>query len=203
MLVLRKLVLALVLVWLEQELPAATWADAKEAMFPSADGRYLFHVVPRVHALGRLRREPQAPDDGVPSLYGSLEVCFGTLLRFENGYYQPVWRAKLINAVAPNWVIPSHDGEAVVTLGNWANQGNEDHLIAVYGAAGKLLRKLKIEDIYSKEEIARLLESSAGIHWSGATRIDAKKNLFVMELPTVGRELRIDLRSGATIKAVE
>ncbi|HEV7868886.1 MAG TPA: hypothetical protein VGO90_14460, partial [Chthoniobacteraceae bacterium] len=87
--------------------------------------------------------------------------------------------------------------------GNWADEGNEDHLIAVYGAEGKLLRKLKLEDIYSGEEIARLPHSSAGIHWSGTTRIDAEKHLFVMELPTVGRELRIDLHSGATIKAAE
>jgi hypothetical protein len=203
MFLLRKLVFALLLVLLGQDLPATSWAEPKEAVFPSADGKYLFHVVPRVPALSRLRREPQAPGEGVPSFYGSLDVCYGTLFRYELGRYRPVWRAKLINAVAPDSVIPAHDGQAVVTLGNWANEGIDDHLIAVYGVEGKLLRKLKLEDIYSGEEIARLPRSLAGIDWSGATRIDAKKNLFVMELPTVGRELRLDLRSGATIKAVE
>ena len=199
---LSTLIALVLLLW--QAAAFSFWYEKpKEFMAPSSNGRYLFHVVPRIPVAYRHGVEHAEGSDGIPSIYGCTEVCYGTLFSVQNGHCTPVWRGRLANPVSPNEAIPADDGSAVVTIGNWAKEGDEEFLIVVYGKDGALLGTFKLEDLYTAEELATLRSPETGrLRWEGKRYFDVKKHLFIMELLN-GHLFRIDLRTGKIVPATE
>jgi hypothetical protein len=157
----------------QNHLRALSVAPPLERITPSANARYLLHVVPFVGGIYRQGFKPEI--DGVPSIRGSLKLpCYGTLLRFEHGFYTPAWRKKLANQVAPGWVHVADDGQAIIAFSGL----EDDEGLALYGPNGELIRKFLLADFYTAEEIAALPRNAEFIRWMGESRLDAKKNLF-------------------------
>jgi hypothetical protein len=137
--------------------------------------------------------------------------CKGTLYkRTESGEYQKVWSVALSNEVAPVNALVSNDGQYLVTFDNWHLMGYGDNVVVIYGQDGKLIRKMSLEDIFSKAEIMRLPRSVSSIYWGGKHFIDEESSQLVLKVvarwsgslneePEL-KDIRIDLRTGHIIQ---
>src|SRR5262245_35011303 len=83
--------------------------------------------------------------------------------RFRENRYELYQTQQLVNPVAPIHVAVANDG-TVITLDNWHNVGFGD-VVAIYAPDGKLLKRYRLEDLYSAAAIERIKRSVSSIWW--------------------------------------
>jgi hypothetical protein len=126
---------------------------------------------------------------------GRKPVCY----LYEMGYPGPTWsidaklkwKAELV--AMPYQALVSMDG-TLVTLDEYGHLGF-DHSVVVYGAQGKLVRSLKLDEIVPKSDILRFPESESSRWWTrGAQYHFVGRKLYVT--PAVGKTFEISLEDG-------
>ena len=83
--------------------------------------------------------------------------------RFRDNHYELYQTVQLVNPVAPIHVAVANDG-TLITLDNWHNVGFGD-VVVIYAPDGKLLKKYRLENLYSVAAIERLRRSVSSIWW--------------------------------------
>lgn len=120
-------VIAVCLVLFINSVRADSWGPPTEFDTPSANRKFVAHVVP-----GKKDLKPL--------------LIVSTLTK---GKTNETWRTQLGNRVSPTQVYLSDDGESVVTLDNYFGVGYGDDVVAIYNRQGRLRA-------YSLEQIAPL-----------------------------------------------
>lgn len=164
-------------------------------------------------ALGMVPREP------TPVVYSSWRGRF--IVRIEPGEYSPgkpgsraIARVfefithkntfepratfKLENEILPAKVHITDDGSRIVAVDDWTDQDYEKPVVVIHNASGAVIKRFRIDDVLSPEELEELKPKRPGqIHWS-AWKIDTNlllnsNELFVMRdhiAKRVGKEIR-------------
>jgi hypothetical protein len=83
--------------------------------------------------------------------------------RFRETRYELYQTQQLVNPVAPIHVAVANDG-TMITLDNWHNVGFGD-VVAIYAPDGKLLKRYRLEDLYSAAAIGKIRRSVSSIWW--------------------------------------
>ena len=126
--------------------------------------------------------------------------------RGEDGADRPLWQRRLENNVAPVRALVAASGRYVVTFDNWHRMGYGDTVVVIYGAGGRLVRKLALAETLPPDEVARLPRTASSIWWGGRHRISADGQTLMLQVNANGalplverpefRPLRIRLESG-------
>jgi hypothetical protein len=191
---------------------ADSWALPSPQKYYSENKRYYIEVIPRVLESQLkyfedkvAKKEPAGSKPGVKDNY-----CRGVLYQQnEDGKYEKVWESRLSNDVAPIAALVSDGGGHVVTFDNWHSVGYGDDVVAIYGAGGKLIRKMSLLDILPQGSIIKLPRSVSSIYWGGKHHIDEQKRQLVLKVVSKWsgslqdepeyKELRVDLSTGELI----
>ena len=158
---------------------ADDWGAPRPRIFASPSGRFGFKLIPDKPAL----RRDAAPDRAV--LF-TLD---------DDGKEQAVWDKRLVNT--PLFVHVADTGEHVVTIDSHYNAGGP-HSVVLYGPKGVVVADLALEDLLTKDEIAKHVTQSVSSRWwaTGAdVRIDNHKQRVVIKL-TWGKEIVVSLKTG-------
>jgi hypothetical protein len=192
---------------------ADSWPLPEPAKYYSSNKRFYIEVIPR-----KLESQLKFFDDKVKGVEpaGSPRglkdnYCKGALYRqTADGKYEKVWESRLSNEVAPVAALVSDDGEHVVTFDNWHAVGFGDNVVAIYGAGGRLIKKLSLEDIFPRDAIIKLPRSVSSIYWRGEPHIDERRRQLVLKVVSQWsgafkdepqyKELRLDLGTGELIR---
>lgn len=189
-----------------------SWALPEPKKYYSESKRYYIEVVPR-KLEGQLKyfedkvakKEPAGSQQG-----GKDNYCRGIFYKQkERGGYEKVWEGRLSNDVAPVQALVSDGGEYVVTFDNWHSVGYGDDVVVIYGKGGRMVRKMGLSDIISKD--ISLPRSVSSIWWGGKHYLDEKKLHLVLktvskwngsfdDMPEY-KDVRVDLRTGELLKA--
>jgi len=118
----------------------------------------------------------------------------GRLYRIvENGAEELAWQRQLVNPAMPLRAAVSSSGKFVVTFDEYGGADLNSYILAVYGDDGHFLRKFKLPDILSKQEIYTLPISTTSIHWFGSARFEQKGDDEVLVLITNAANKRLNL----------
>jgi len=190
---------------------ADSWVPPQTRSYLSPDKAWRLTVFPReitsplAYFEDKVADRPKA--GGVP---GSKQVTASALMEhLHGGRWQAVWKKPLVNEVSPVDALASNAGQAV-TFDNWHSMGYGKDVIAIYDAAGSLVRALALEDFLPKEYIRPLPQSVSSMYWRGEPRIsedgrqlivpivipDADQEGFPDEEKTAYVDARFDLASG-------
>jgi hypothetical protein len=100
----------------------------------------------------------------------------------------------LLNPVAPVDYFVSNAGR-MVTVDNWHNRGYGT-VLALYDAAGKVVKAYALEDLFAKSEIDGTRRSVSSRHWhDGPIYINQDQRTLYMMIAS-GRDLILDLETG-------
>lgn len=156
--------LALLVLALPQAVRADSWAPPSVQVIEAEGGNFRFTITPAPmeSALEYFREEAQAGRDG-----NSLErpAPIGLLERRRPDGWEPVWAKPLVNEISPVSAIVAPDGQYVVTFDNWHSVGFGRDAIAIYDAAGRLVRALGVTDLVSQDYFETLPRSVSSVSW--------------------------------------
>ena len=108
--------------------------------------------------------------------------------------YRLVQSVTLLNPVAPVDVFVANDGR-LVTVDNWHNRGY-GKVLAVYDAAGGLVKAYELAELFSKTEIDAYPHSVSSIAWhSGPVYLNQDQKTLYMMVAS-GRDLILGLETG-------
>jgi hypothetical protein len=81
----------------------------------------------------------------------------------------------LENKILPEDLLITEDGTPFVGVGDWWNFEYENPVIIVYDGAGKVLKRFRIEDFLSKQEVAEVKVKSGGMpgRWSEGVALES------------------------------
>jgi hypothetical protein len=127
----------------------------------------------------------------------------GTYARAEFYAQQPDRSLKLVaevslkNPVAPVDSVVSNAGY-LITFDNWHNLGF-GHAVAIYSGSGKLIATYELEQLYSKEQLAKIPVSVSSRWWrcSPYGFVDPDKQTKVYVFEYFGGTFVFDLATGA------
>ena len=167
---------------------ADSWAPAKLMARMSEDGAYVVRVVPG-KSMGDVfgyAGRPQGP-------YATAEWY-----HFKRGSYMKVATATLLNPIAPIDIEVSSLG-FLVAIDNWHNLGIRD-VVSIYSPDGKLVRALKLTDLYSPADLSRIESSTSSIHWRCESKRSAwiernERELWIID--SFGGQFVFQLKSGS------
>lgn len=170
-------------------LAADTWAPPEPQKYYSPDSGYCFEIIPG----------------------DSMHACKGILSRvLDEGDYQPVWTAQLVNEISPVTAVVSDEGNYVATFDNWYRIGWGDDVVVIYGMDGESVAKFGLKDILSADELEKIPRTVASRWWGGEHFIDESKNRLILKVVSNGEmpysekaqflEKYIDLKTGRLIK---
>lgn len=188
---------------------ADSWMMPTRHTFMSANGAVRLTVEP-----GQLRSQFAYYDDKVKNREPAgrragetRHTAQATLERSVGGRWTAVWRGPLANEVAPVSALVGNDGAHVVTFDNWGSTGYGDNVVVLYGADGRLVRALRLDQILPADYVEALPRSVSSLQWSGDHRLspDGRRLLvavvipddsepFTRNRPTV--EIAVDLDTG-------
>ena len=108
--------------------------------------------------------------------------------------YRLMATATLLNPVAPVDFFVSNDGR-LVTVDNWHNRGYGS-VLAVYDAAGKLVKGYQLTDLFARHEIDAYPHSVSSRAWhSGPVYLNKDQRTLYMMVAS-GRDLVLGLETG-------
>ena len=122
-----------------------------------------------------------------------------------DGDWTPVWTHALVNRQAPVEAVVADSGRFVVTLDEHGQAGSGENDLVVYGADGRVERRMSLADLFSGEEIAAFPRSVSSIWWRcGASRIGREARLVLLvprKREEAGEcvEVRFELPSGVRV----
>jgi hypothetical protein len=173
---LTRTLIALVLIGLTAPtVPADSWAPPRPQVFASSYGLYGLKTLP-----------PEA-------LSGQSQARLFTLEK--DGKEKVIWETKLVNI--PHRALVTDDGKYVVTLDTWANVGFK-HSLVIYGEKGKVIADFELEDLLTKDEIAKNVElTETSRWWSKGARVELNptNDQLTMTLKW-GKVIRVSLPKG-------
>ena len=166
---------------------ADSWLAPAEEDYYAANDAYYLHVV---------------PGDGAAHARGTLvHVLIG-------GGEEEAWSRDLENAVAPVTVLVAADGRYVVTSDDWGGVGYGPNVVVIYGPGGELVRKFKLEDLLTGEELAAVPLTVSSRWWRGDNELDEAAGAVVLKVIAGGvteegkartRDLRVALATGEVL----
>jgi hypothetical protein len=108
--------------------------------------------------------------------------------------YRLMQTVTLLNPVAPVDVFVSDEGR-LVTVDNWHNRGY-GKVLAVYDAAGRLVKAYALTDLFAKDEIDGAQHSVSSIAWhEGPVYLNRDQRTLYMMIRS-GRDLVLGMESG-------
>jgi len=192
---------------LAQPSAADSWAMPTVEQYFSADRQVRLTITPRDlssqldYFAGKVRHDAKAGQRR-----GSTQnFPRGVLQRFVRGRWRMLWDSALVNDVAPVSALVADSGRYIVTFDNWHIVGLGPNVIVIYGAGGRLIRSLRLEDVLPKEYISALQRSVSSLWWSGRHRMAAQADEVILSIvvPATGNaqarshvELALDLATG-------
>jgi hypothetical protein len=188
---------------------ADLWPDAYPTNYASAQGAFVFHVVPGM----RLGYPPEVRDQRARGLdtgpTGKMAFLYaeGTLSNRVTG--QLLWSRRLYNYVAPVGVLISDSGKFVVSIDDWVGNRRTKNAVVIYGAKGELIRRFAVTDIITQDEMRQVPVSSSTYLWQGGYSLDEGREQLVLHILTkfaikpnksiTYKERRIALPTGAIV----
>lgn len=113
-----------------------------------------------------------------------------------DGQEQIVWQAKLVNT--PHQVIVDDEGKYVATIDTYGILGYA-HALVIYGDQGKVIRDFKLEELLSKDEIAKIDRSESSRVWADKADFKLESGHLVLRL-SWGKAVRVELASGKVME---
>ena len=77
--------------------------------------------------------------------------------------YQKGVSFRLENQILPEQLLITEDGARFVGVGDWWNLDYENPVIIIYDEKGDVLKRFRVEDFLSKEEVAEVKKKSGGM----------------------------------------
>jgi hypothetical protein len=181
-------------------LSAIAYADSfgppMESVVSSPNGKFFLFIAPRNTKLSPQLQATTGSEEQRRE-FDLVRSCHAIL--FAGGGKAPVWRWKLVNDHGPMQAFVSDDGRYVVTTDDYAAAGHGDNVLVIYKAQGELVRRFKLTELLTAEEIKAAPASTSSIHWiRGKVQIDIENELVSIELRN--RILRVRLASGEILK---
>jgi hypothetical protein len=159
---------------------ADDWASPRPRIFASPSGEVAFKVIP----------DPRAHRTGLtPPTRGVLFALD------EKGNERVVWEKPLVNTPLRAHVADS--GGYVVTIDTHYNAGGP-HSLVVYGPKGDALADYSLDDVLTKEEIAKHVSQSVSSRWWAdgvEVTFHPDRGLAVVKLKW-GKLLEVSLKTG-------
>lgn len=125
---------------------ALSLADPIPFVYSSYGGNFLARV------------EPGEDKSGGKKAMAQLFKYNAAKRQYEKGLSIP-----LENQVLPEKLLITEDGTRFVGVGDWWNFDYENPVIMVYGDNGKVLKRFRIEDFLSNEEVAAVKKKTGGM----------------------------------------
>lgn len=150
---------------------ADSWLPPETRTTASPDESYRFTVQPSPvdSALEYFAEELNAVESGTPverpAPRGLLER------RGPGGQWDRVWEGPLVNSIAPVTVLVCDCGY-VATFDNWHSIGHGDHVVVIYGPAGRLVRTMPLGALLPQHYIDALPHSVSSLSWRKAAKFD-------------------------------
>lgn len=192
---------------------ADSWALPEAKKYYSENKEYYLEVIPtKLESQLKYFEDKVNKKDRPGAKEGEKDnYCKGVLYKRANiGGYEQVWSIHLSNEVAPVNALVSNDGQYAVTFDNWHLMGSGDNVVVIYAQNGRLIRKLSLENVFSKEEIMKLPRSVSSIYWGGKHSIDEKNDLLILRIVSKWsgsfddepelRDLKVELQTGRIIR---
>ncbi len=148
-----------------------SWIPATRTSYFSPDKATRFTVIPRELA-DRLSYFSDKVDgkEAAGQRLGGAPRALGILERRSGTVWTTIWRAPLVNDVAPVRALVTNGGGHVVTFDNWHSVGFGDNVVAIYRGDGTLLRSMKLTDILP-EDYVRALPTTVSSRWWGGEHV--------------------------------
>ena len=151
---------------------ADSWMLPTEHSITSHDGHWRLTVTPRSLSSQldyfKDADEGERRAGGVP---GGTDSAYGHMQRREGDRWTEVWKAPLLNDVAPVDMLVSHDG-VLVTFDNWHSMGHGNTAIVIYDGAGKPTCQWSLDDLLPVAYVNNLIRSVSSIQWRGEPSIE-------------------------------
>lgn len=139
--------------------------------------------------------ESDAPGEGKRSRpeQRGIEARLVQVARGEDD--REVWRAKLVNPIAPLRAFVHDHGTWVVTLDDYPN-GGAQHALVVYDAEGQATHEFSLDELLPRADRGRVKHSGEKVEWMGGSRARFRdSDEFELRLRW-GTTITIDLREG-------
>lgn len=139
---------------------------------------------------------------------GGEPRALGIVERRSGAAWIQVWKAPLVNEVAPVRALVANGGGHVVTFDNWHSTGFGDNVVVIYRGDGSLVRAMKLTDILPENYVRALPTSVSSLWWSGEHVLsrDGRQVVLKVVVPNGGGsigsprgfvDVTIDLATGA------
>lgn len=169
--------------------PVAAFADSWELpttqVYTSPGGRVRLTVTPRDLAspLAYFKDKVDGRSEAGQRPGSARRTARGRLDRLgADGRWTAIWDRPLVNDVAPVRAVVADSGSHVVTFDDWHAVGTGEHVVAIYGRDGTLVRSLTLRDILPDFYIAALPRSVSSIGWGGEHLIAPSGDAVVLKI---------------------
>lgn len=153
---------------------ADSWAPPRTEIYQSANLNAKVTIVPRPigGALAYFEDKVDGKSQAGQARGEVQSTPMATVeLRQPGNRWKLVWRGPLVNDVAPPSALIADDASHLVTFDNWHSAGYGDDVVVIYGADGKLVRKLSLDEILPREYVPHLPRSVSSRWWGGEHRL--------------------------------
>lgn len=160
---------------------ADTWSLPGTSSYLSDNGRFCFVTVPSGDTLKSaylpegLRFEH--PDDVEASPDSALGILYELA---PDSVYRPLWRQNLVNIIEPVGALVHDEGKWAATFDNWHSKGYGDNVVVIYGADGRLVRALRLKEMFPADKIEGFMHSSSSIWWLCSAEFDDDRGELVI-----------------------
>ncbi len=159
-------ILLLVMVMLTGTIHSDVWAPPSIKSYESENGQFLLKVYPTeipknyykwLSAKPKKKSRFSAEDT-------TIVHCHAILYEINHSDTIPIWNKKLINRIAPNFVIVANDGKTIVTFDNWSALGYGVDVMVTYDDCGNMVERYNLEE-FSPFPINNYFLSMTSIWW--------------------------------------
>lgn len=202
----------LVAVMLAAPALADTWALPTRTVFTSPDKTSRLVVEPRdLESQLAYFEDTTAGEEPAGQRAGETKrSARGILERRVRGRWVKQWEAPLANEVAPVDALVSNDGRHVVTLDNWHSMGLGENVVVIYGADGRQVRSLRLQDILPPDYVETLPRSVSSLWWRRDGRLTRNGSQILIpvvvpekegrgDVPPATVDIVVDLKTGAVV----
>lgn len=156
----------LIIAFAPHQAAADQWISPEQASFHSTNRNYMFVVVPGRKQLGPIGLKITQHELSRFTALGQ-DSARGLLCKLsDEGSCEVAWRARLPYPVAPASALVSDSGRIVITFDQWGRAGYGD-VIVIYDYSGSVIRKYRLEDFLTSDEILRVPTTVSSRWWSG------------------------------------
>ena len=180
---------------------AETWSARGPQTYVSPQGTWLVRIIPADSWI----------TDPITNVYRPMPEASASYYQLVGKDYKRVRDLELPHTRSPEFTFVSDAGQ-LITVGNGRSEVS-GYLVSIYDENGGLVKALKFEDIYSKDEMERMLLEAwpsaiqngrpltSGVFWKvGEPKILWRKGMLLVRLPR-SRNLRVNINTGSIIES--